>query len=196
MSNEQWYYARGGQQAGPVSRAELQQIGRQGGLGPDDLVWTETMADWRPARTVTGLLAAVPPPPPPPIPRPGGVGGPPAAARPSAMPPGAIPLNYGGGYAPGQPPAANDLGQNAGARWLLPVGRSGWAIAAGYLGLLSVLMVPAPLALLFGILAIRDIKRNPQRHGMGRAIFGIVMGALFTVVLLLMLVSVGGRRRF
>ncbi len=63
-------------------------------------------------------------------------------------------------------------------RMLLPVGRSGFAIAAGYLGLLSVFVIPAPFAILFGILAIRDIKKNPHKHGMGRVVFGIAMGVI------------------
>ena len=74
-----------------------------------------------------------------------------------------------------------DMGQDAGMRLLLPVGLSGWAIASGYLGLISVLLLPAPFALLTGILAIREMKRNPKKHGMGRAIFGIIMGSLFTL---------------
>jgi len=45
-------------------------------------------------------------------------------------------------------------------RMLLPVGRSAYAIAAGYLGLVSVLLIPAPFAIIFGVLAIRDIKKN------------------------------------
>jgi predicted acyltransferase len=69
------------------------------------------------------------------------------------------------------------------------VGRSGWAIAAGYLGLISVLLLPAPLAVLCGILAIRDIKKHPDRHGMGRAIFGLVLGGLGTILLVAMLVG-------
>ena len=60
-------------------------------------------------------------------------------------------------------------------RLLLPVGRSPWAIAAGYFGLLSVLFVPAPLAVIFALAAIYDIRRHPRKHGMGRAIFGLVM---------------------
>ena len=60
-------------------------------------------------------------------------------------------------------------------RAVLPIHQSGWAIAAGYLGLFSVLVVFAPFALLCGILALRDIKANPNRHGRGRAWFGIVM---------------------
>ncbi|MCX6883058.1 MAG: DUF4190 domain-containing protein [Verrucomicrobia bacterium] len=68
-------------------------------------------------------------------------------------------------------------------RMLLPVGRSGYAIAAGYLGLVSILGIFAPFALLFGILAVKDIRNNPEKHGMGRAIFGIIMGALGLIVL-------------
>ncbi|MDP2234236.1 MAG: DUF4190 domain-containing protein [Actinomycetota bacterium] len=70
---------------------------------------------------------------------------------------------------------------------LLPVGRSWWAIAAGYLGLVSVTMLPAPLAVIIGIVAIVDIQKHPERHGMGRAIFGIVMGAVFSVLMLVLL---------
>jgi len=78
------------------------------------------------------------------------------------------------------------MGQDAGVRLLLPVGRSMWAIAAGYLGLFAVTLVFAPPALLCGIVAIFDIRKsklgpNPK-HGMGRAVFGIVMGSLGTLV--------------
>ena len=73
--------------------------------------------------------------------------------------------------------------EDAAMRMLLPVGRSGWAIAAGYLGLFAVLLFPAPFALLTGVLAVRDIRAHPDRSGMGRAIFGIVMGAVGTVLL-------------
>ena len=76
-------------------------------------------------------------------------------------------------------------------RLLIPVGRSFWAIAAGYLALFSVLLVFAPPALICGLVAIADIRKsklgpNPK-HGMGRAIFGIVMGALGTIALLFVL---------
>ncbi|MEZ5314577.1 MAG: DUF4339 domain-containing protein [Thermoanaerobaculia bacterium] len=80
------------------------------------------------------------------------------------------------------------MGDDPMLRALLPVGRSGWAIAAGYLGLFSILLVPAPFALLSGVLAIRNIRRNPTLHGMGRAIFGIVAGALGSLLLLLLFV--------
>ena len=77
-------------------------------------------------------------------------------------------------------------------RLLLPVGRSGMAIASGYLGLVSVLLIPAPFALLFGFLGMRDIKKskgsaNPK-HGLGRCIFGMIAGAIGTAILLGILV--------
>jgi Protein of unknown function (DUF2510)/Domain of unknown function (DUF4190) len=68
-------------------------------------------------------------------------------------------------------------------QWLAPVGRSGWAIAAGYLGLFSVLVVFAPFALVAGVLGLRDIDAHPERLGRGRAYFGLIMGGAFTVLL-------------
>ncbi len=82
-----------------------------------------------------------------------------------------------------------ELGDDPAIRMLIPVGLSGWAIAAGYLGLLSVLCIPAPFALITGILAIREIRRNPRKHGMGRATMGIVMGSIGTVGLLFLLIG-------
>ena len=70
-------------------------------------------------------------------------------------------------------------------RMILPVGRSGLAIAAGYAGLFAILCVPAPVALLLGILAVVDIRRHPEKRGMGRAVFALIMGGFFSALLLL-----------
>jgi hypothetical protein len=86
-------------------------------------------------------------------------------------------------------PEPRRLEDDAGMRLLLPIGQSGLAIAASYAGLFSVLLVPAPIAILLGVLAVRDIKRNPQKHGMWRAIFGIVTGALGCIGLLWLVIS-------
>lgn len=92
----------------------------------------------------------------------------------------------GPGYPPqqGYPPPPPRSQSDAGLRMLIPVDRSILSIIAGYFGLFSVLCLPAPIALLLGILAIRDIKKNPGKHGMGRAIFAVVMGSIFTLLLL------------
>lgn len=79
--------------------------------------------------------------------------------------------------------------ESALARLMLPVGRSIWAIVAGYMGLLSFALFPAPLALLFGIIAVRDINQHPHLHGMGRAVFAIVMGALGSIGLFVMMLA-------
>ena len=65
---------------------------------------------------------------------------------------------------------------------------SGGAIAAGYAGLFALIPFLAPVALVLGILAIRDLKKNPDKHGMGRAIFGVTMGIFFTLFFTLALV--------
>jgi hypothetical protein len=74
------------------------------------------------------------------------------------------------------------IGQDAAARLVLPVGRSGYAIAAGYLALFSVVpflgMVLAPLTIIFAVMAHKRIRANPQLHGMGRVIFAYILGGL------------------
>jgi hypothetical protein len=163
-----WFYGRDGQQLGPVTLTALQALVGTGQLRPFDLVWREGMPQWVQASTVPKLFPS-------------------GSVAPGAVPP---PLAHGQAqYGPG----GEDIGQNAGMRMLLPVGRSGWAIAAGYLGLFSLLPIFAPLALIISIIAIRDIKTHPQRHGMGRAIFGLIMGGIFTFLLILMIVLTATR---
>lgn len=167
--SDQWFFAQNGQQRGPVSLDALKQMCATGQVRPSDLVWSEGMPTWQPAGKISGLIApgSIPPPLP-------------GVANASAVGY-ATPAGYG--VAPPR------LGDDAGTRWLLPVGRSPWAIVAGYMGLFSVLLLPAPLALVFGVIAIRDIRRHPERRGMGRAVFGIVMGLICTVLLGIVLIG-------
>ncbi len=92
------------------------------------------------------------------------------------------------------PPPQTEPGDDPALRLLLPIGLSGWAIAAGYLALFSVLGIFGPFALLCGILALRDIKANPRKHGKGRAIFGIIMGVLGTALLLFVIFTIVARQ--
>ena len=94
-------------------------------------------------------------------------------------------LEGDGAAAPGQAAAQAKSQPDDLMRMILPVGRSGYAIAAGYLGLFSVLLFFAPFAILFGVLALSDLKKHPDKLGKGRAIFGIVMGVIFTLGLIL-----------
>ena len=98
----------------------------------------------------------------------------------------AIPGLYG---PPATAYAGTSLGNDPAMRWILPVGRSGWAIAAGYLGLFAILIRPAPLALIAGLMAVSDIRKHSEKLGMGRAIFGIVAGAIGSALLVAIIAS-------
>jgi hypothetical protein len=47
--------------------------------------------------------------------------------------------------------------------------------------------------LIFGILALNDIKKHPDKMGKGRAWFGIIMGGIFSFGLLLLVISSFGK---
>lgn len=72
---------------------------------------------------------------------------------------------------------------------VLPIGRSGLAVAAGYVGLFCITILPSPIAVVLGIFALRDIKKHPQKLGTGRAIFGLIMGIIGTIILVLGIIS-------
>ncbi len=92
---------------------------------------------------------------------------------------------FADGLLAGTSPAVAEHG--AALRMLIPIDRSLWAIAAGYLGLLAPLVIPAPFAIAAGLLACRDIRLHPGKHGLGRAIFGIGMGTIVLIALLFLL---------
>ena len=75
---------------------------------------------------------------------------------------------------------------NVAQRIAMPIGRSFWAILAGYFGLLSPIPFFGPIAVCTGILGWRSIKRVESLHGAGRSWFGIVAGSIATVVYLIM----------
>jgi hypothetical protein len=113
-----------------------------------------------------------------------------------------LPLLRGELYEEDTGRAAGDASAEQGLQWLVPIGRSGWSIAAGYLGLLSCLpiigLLLGILALITGILGLRHSSRNPEIGGRGRAIFGIVLGAIniiFNSILIFALVMGGLQSR-
>ncbi len=93
--------------------------------------------------------------------------------------------------APPLPPApGHSMEDDLGVRMLIPIGRSVHAIIAGYLGLLSLgCCALGPFAILFGILAVVDIKKHPKKGGIVRAVLGIVLGTLGTLGLVAFLVA-------
>lgn len=49
-----------------MTASELNELAKSGELSPADLVWKEGMSEWKPARSINGLLTATKTPPPPP----------------------------------------------------------------------------------------------------------------------------------
>lgn len=59
-----WVY-RDGERKGPISETDVVAKMLRRELSPEDLAWTEGVADWQPLRSYPELLKALPPPPPP-----------------------------------------------------------------------------------------------------------------------------------
>lgn len=73
--------------------------------------------------------------------------------------------------------------RNRGLEMVMPINRSGWALAAGYVALFSIPFVfLAPVAVILGIIGLLDLKKNPSRAGRGRCWFAVIYGGL-TIVL-------------
>lgn len=59
QSTLSWYFANAGQSYGPVSAVRILEMLREQSLHLDSLLWSEGMADWRPAREVAIFRDAV-----------------------------------------------------------------------------------------------------------------------------------------
>jgi hypothetical protein len=55
-----WWYGKNGTESGPVDQTTLQQLLASGNISLDDLVWSEGMTQWLPARHAPGLLPSPP----------------------------------------------------------------------------------------------------------------------------------------
>jgi hypothetical protein len=92
-------------------------------------------------------------------------------------------------YAPGvTPPPQGPRDQGLGL--LAPINTSVWAIAAGYLGLLSLgFCCLGPFAVFCGIMGLYDISKRPGTRGHIRSVLGIVFGLLGSLGLAFILVA-------
>jgi len=63
----QWYLHQNNQQKGPFSWDDLSEQANKGMIKPEDLIWSEGMADWQAAKKIEGLLPKSETPPPPPV---------------------------------------------------------------------------------------------------------------------------------
>jgi hypothetical protein len=92
------------------------------------------------------------------------------------------------------------LQHDAVERMILPVGRTATAIISGYMGLFAcipVVGVPAGiLGVVCGILALKEIKRDPSMYGAGRAWFGIIVGGVMAVLQTIVLIAMAATGGF
>lgn len=56
---EEWYYLKGEQQIGPVTKEKLLEAYQWGEINSQTLVWNNGMPDWQPAGKVQGLLPVI-----------------------------------------------------------------------------------------------------------------------------------------
>jgi len=92
--------------------------------------------------------------------------------------------------------APTDHGPGSVEHWLIPVGRSGPAIAAGYVGIVALVfaflgfvgVIVGAASLGLGIWALTLARKG--KHGSGRAIFAIVAGVIGIVAGLWSLTSI------
>lgn len=151
MAETQWFFTRGGQQAGPVSAEQLRQMVAAGQVAPHELVWREGMANWQPLGSVPELGAA--PPMPPPGAFPGQPYAPPNAPFPQPMP-------YG------QAPQENYRGMAIGG------------FVCALLGLLCLGPLFGVIAVVLGGLSLSGMNRVRNPRGKGLAVAALVIGII------------------
>lgn len=188
---DEWFVVRNDRREGPLSSAELKRRALAGDITAADLIWREGLSEPVSCSRVKGLLptgspavhaAAAPRPtvgatPPPlvaPATRQSGSPSCPGCGR-SVLAGDAFCTGCGARIAA---PSASLTAEDVAVGMLVPHKVTALSVVAGYVGLLSLCVIPAPFALLLGILALRDLRRSPGKLGYSRAIFAIVMGGL------------------
>lgn len=156
-----WYYSMNGQQAGPVTQQELQQLVAQGMVKPQDLVWNQGMPNWVPAMQVPGLVPAGPQPGAYPGQQPQYGGYP----QPGFQQPGyGAPQGYGPvGYAP---PVQDHKGKATGS------------LVCGIIGLFFCGLILGIIAIVLGTGAKKAMQQSGNFDGQGMATAGVVLGII------------------
>lgn len=160
-----WYYAKNGNQNGPLPTEDMKDRIAMGEISPTDLAWTEGMADWMPVSQIPELKVEAPARQESFTPPPVATAAPSPYQAPSSAPAPASPVPM----APGETRS------------------QGLAIASmicGIICLISCCVWPisgalALAAVVLGFMTLSKIKVDPQRHGgKGMAITGLITGCL------------------
>lgn len=165
-----WYIGRGSNSIGPIPFADLEQLIADGEVGPETLIWNESMPDWVAAADVPEIASRVGSAPPS-LPRGQAARLAPAPAA-AAMAPA-----YAGGSHPNP--------------YAMPR-TSGMAIASLVLGLLWLGGLGSLLAVIFGSIAVGQInKSNGMIQGKGMAWSGLILGIIGMALVFLAVLSTG-----
>lgn len=154
-----WHYVRNGEKFGPIPFSELELLFATDQLQPDELVWTEGMPNWIPARHVPQLAAGAK------------VAAAPASAAPSA--------SHAAAESPRSAPMAVAslvlalAGLNCLYLFPIALARSEPAL----FGVGAFVFLASILAVVFGHIALGQIKTSTTRlTGRGMAIAGLIAG--------------------
>ena len=158
-----WYFARDGQQSGPVTFDQIRTLCATGQVGAKDLVWTEGMPQWQAAGEIAAIFAPQQPVQSAPAP----------VAQAWAPPPYTATSTYQGGYY--QPPSKH----------------ANLAMTSMILSLVSVacggIFLAIPGAICGGI-ALKGMKQTGDYRNKGYALAGFWVGLGISILSLVIIV--------
>ena len=169
-----WHCAIGGQKYGPINESELRQWIRQSRLGPRDLVWTESMDEWKPVADVPDLADAIP-------------ASQVVAATPFSQNPAGMQGGVMSGAQPGAQPGMPGVPHYR-PTYQRPPQTAPGAVTSMVCGIIG-LFIPC-IGLILGIVAIvtsngarQKIRQRPDMYtGGGMAVTGLVLGIIDVVI--------------
>ncbi len=173
-----WYYEKDNQQAGPVSREELERLLRGGTISATNLVWNQDMPDWKPAGETLGIddipaLSPADSPAPDQLTQ-GAPSSPltttsePLSAAPAQTAPPSPSFSQGPGLAPSTGTVPRDSGAGSLAIWSFVLSLVGFFVCP------FLAQIPAVIC---GHLALSRIKNSPgPTEGKGLALAGVIIG--------------------
>lgn len=164
-----WFYAKDGEQHGPVEADDIRSRLSSGDLSNGTLVWKEGMSQWSPLGEVLELRE--------PVPSGGGQSAPTASAA-------ANPYS----------PPTNQMGHSA-PQLVAPVQQNTMAMVSMILGIISVVMCGGAFtgipAIVCGHMARKQFRESPvPQTGEGMATAGLILGYLMTVLTLVYVIFV------
>ena len=169
-----WFYAKDGEQHGPVEAEDIRNRLKSGELSNETLVWREGMAQWSPLGEVLELREPVP----------AADGAEASSAVVSANPNPTL-----GGQ------AAQPMTQPA-PQLVAPVQQNTMALVSMILGIVSIVMCMGALtgipAIICGHIARKQFRESPTpQTGEGMATAGLLMGYILTILTILGAIAYG-----